>query len=66
MSGRTITSGESLSRDDEGCSVRAEVLEEVGQAVKEDKALGSSGRRSELIIAEAFGAHILLVNRRQL
>ena len=35
-----VTSREDLSRDDECRSVRPKVLEEVGQAVKEDEPLG--------------------------
>lgn len=34
---RTVTSRESLSRNHESCGIRAKVLEEVGEAVQEDK-----------------------------
>ncbi len=36
----TVTGGEGLSRDNERGNVRSEVLEEVGQAVEEDKIFG--------------------------
>ena len=42
MGGGTVTSGEGLSRNDEGGGVGAKVLEEVGQAVEEDEGLGAT------------------------
>ena len=39
MRSGSVTCGESLSRDDERCCVRAEVLEKVGKAVEEDEGI---------------------------
>lgn len=43
VSSRSITSREDFSWDDEGGGVGTKVLEEVGEAVKDDESLGSSG-----------------------
>lgn len=50
--GGTVTSGEDLTRDDEGGGVGAEVLEEVGHAVEEDEGLGSSRTGDKLVVSE--------------
>jgi len=50
--GGTVTSGENLSRNDEGRGVGAEVLEKVGQAVEEDESLGSTGSGDKLVVCE--------------
>lgn len=50
--GRTVTSGEDLTRNDEGGGVRPKVLEEVGQAVEEDEGLGATGTCGELVVCE--------------
>jgi len=50
--GGTVTSGESLSGNDEGRGVGAKVLEEVGEAVKEDEGLLSSFSASKLVVRE--------------
>lgn len=55
MCGRTVTSGEGLSRDNKGRCVWAEVLEEVGKAVKENESVSASGRGIQLVISETFG-----------
>lgn len=52
MCGGTVTSGEHLTRDDEGSGVGAEVLEEVGQAIEEDERLFTTIRSDELIVRE--------------
>lgn len=52
--GGPVTSREGLSRNNERGSVRPEILEEVGQAVKEDERLGSRVGLSQSIITEAF------------
>ena len=49
---RTVTSGEDLTRNDEGGGVGAKVLEEVGQAVEEDESLSATGRFDELVVCE--------------
>ena len=48
-----VTGGENLSRNNERGSVRPEVLEEVGQAVEEDKILGISVGLGQSVVAEA-------------
>ena len=48
-----VTGGENFSRNNERGSVRPEVLEEVGQAVEEDKILGISVGLGQSVIAEA-------------
>jgi len=50
--GRTVTSGEDLTRNDEGGGVGAKVLEEVGQAVEEDESLSATITGDELIVSE--------------
>ena len=50
--GGTVTSGEDLTRDNEGSGVGAKVLEEVCQAVEEDESLGSTTGRDELVVGE--------------
>ena len=52
MCSGTITSGEGLTRNDEGGGVGAEVLEEVGEAVEEDEGLGSTGGGGKLVVRE--------------
>ena len=52
MCGRTVTSGEDLTRDDEGGGVGAKVLEEVGQAIEEDKGLFATISSDELVVSE--------------
>ena len=49
-----VTRREGLSRDDECGGVRPEVLEEVGQAIKEDEPLGVSVSLGQSIIAKAL------------
>lgn len=53
MHGRTVASGKDFTRYDECGGVWAEVLEEVGKAVEEDKSLRSSGASSEFVVREA-------------
>lgn len=53
VSGRTITSGENLARDDEGGGIRSKVLEEVGQAVQKDERLLCRICGCKLVVAEA-------------
>lgn len=48
-----VTGGEDLSRNDERGSVRPKVLEEVGQAVEEDKPLRISVGLGQGVITEA-------------
>jgi hypothetical protein len=48
-----VTSGEDLSRHNEGGNVGAKVLEEVGEAVKEDEPLGVGMSFGQCVIAEA-------------
>jgi len=50
--GRTVTSGEDLTRNDEGGGVGAKVLEEVGQAVEEDESLSATIAGDELVVCE--------------
>ena len=50
--GRTVTSGEGLTRNNEGGGVGAEVLEEVCEAIEEDESLGSTGAGGKLIVGE--------------
>ena len=50
--GRTVTSGECLTGNDEGGCVGTKVLEEVGQTVKEDESLGSRLACNKLIVPE--------------
>ena len=50
--GRTVTSWEDLTGYDEGGGVGTEVLEEVGQAVEEDKGLASSPGFKKFTIPE--------------
>jgi len=52
MCGGTVTSGEDLSRDDEGGGVGAEVLEEIGEAVEEDEGLGSTMGGDKFVVPE--------------
>jgi hypothetical protein len=54
MSSRTITGGECLSRNDEGSSIRSEVLEEVGKAVKHNETFNRSGCSGESIVTETY------------
>jgi hypothetical protein len=49
-----VTGGEDLSRDNECRSVRAKVLEEVGQAVEEDEPLRVGVCLGQSIIAKAL------------
>ena len=53
MRGGTVAGRERLTRDDEGCRVGAEVLEEVREAVEERERLGARRRRGELVVPEA-------------
>lgn len=53
MRSRPVTSGESLSRNNKRSSVRAEVLEEVGEAVEEHECLLCPGGSGKLVISEA-------------
>ena len=53
MGGRTITSREHFSRDDEGCSVGTEILEEVGKAVKYHESLCCCRGCRQLIVTES-------------
>jgi len=53
MGRRTVTGRENFPRDDEGCGVRAKVLEEVRKAVQEDECLASCVGRVELVVAKA-------------
>lgn len=39
MGGRTITSGEGLSRNNESGGIRTKVLEEVGETVEENESV---------------------------
>ena len=50
--GRAVASRESFSRNDEGGCIGAEVLEEVGEAVKDNEALGSGRGSSEFVITK--------------
>ena len=50
---RTVTSGESLSRNNESGGVGTEVLEEVGQAVQEDESVLARGAGIHGIISES-------------
>ena len=52
VSGRAVASGESFSGNDEGGCIGAEVLEEVGKAVKDNEPLGSGRGSSEFVITE--------------
>ena len=54
MSSGPVTSGECLSRDDESRRIRAEVEEEVGEAVQEDKRLPRSFLRDKLVVTETY------------
>lgn len=49
---RTITSGEDFTRNDECSGIGSEVLEEIGEAVKEDESLVRGIRRRECTIRE--------------
>ena len=51
--GRAVARRERLPRYDEGRRVRAEVLEEVREAVEECERLGAGRRRGELVVGEA-------------
>lgn len=51
--GRAVTSGEGFSGNDEGGCIGAEVLEEVGEAVKDNESLGGGRGSSEFFITEA-------------
>jgi len=51
-----VTRGEDLSRNNERGNVRPEVLEEVGQAVQEDKPVGSVLGLGQRVIGEAHNA----------
>ena len=51
---RSVTSGESFSRDDEGGRVRTEVLEEVGEAVEEHESFRGGWGSDEFVVSEAF------------
>ena len=48
-----VTSGEDLSRNNERRNVRPKVLEEVGQAIQEDKPIGIILSLGQRIIGEA-------------
>jgi hypothetical protein len=61
MSSRTITSGECLSRNDEGSGIGSKVLEKVGEAIKHDETFNRSGCGSESIITETY-PRLALVN----
>jgi len=50
--GRAVASGEGFSGNDEGGCIGAEVLEEVGHAVKENERLGGGRGGSEFVITE--------------
>ena len=52
--GGAVARGEDLAGDDERGRVRAEVLEEVGEAVEEDERLGSGGCGGKFIISKAY------------
>ena len=52
VGGRTITSGEHFSGNNESRRVGAKVLEEVRQTVEEDEGLGSSSGCGELVVRE--------------
>jgi len=52
----SIASGEDLARNDKGCGVRAEVLEEVGHAVEEHERLFPTGRRFKFVVSETHDA----------
>lgn len=51
-----VTRREGFSGDNEGGGVRAEILEEVGEAIEEHKRLARRLRRDELVVAEAHAA----------
>ena len=53
VSGRTVTSGKGLSRNDERGGVRTKVLEEVGQTVEEHKRLLGRSGVSQFVVTEA-------------
>ena len=53
MRGRAIARRERLTRDYEGRRVGPEVLEEVGETVKEDKRLSAGVGSDELVVSEA-------------
>jgi hypothetical protein len=59
MSSRTITSGECLSRNDEGSGIRSKVLEEVGEAIKHNESFNRSGCRGDSIVTETYARLIL-------
>ena len=61
MSSRTITSGERLSRNDEGSGIGSKVLEKVGEAIKHDETFNRSGCGSESIVTETY-PRLALVN----
>jgi hypothetical protein len=54
MSSRTIAGGERLSRNDEGSGIGSKVLEEIGEAIKNDEAFNRSWCGGELSIAKAY------------
>lgn len=54
VTGRAITSGENFSRYNESSAVGAKILEEVGQAVEEDKSLLAARGGGELVVTEAY------------
>ncbi len=54
----SVTRREHLTRDDERGRVGAEVLEEVGQAVKEYEGSGSCGGSGEFIISETYRTEV--------
>jgi hypothetical protein len=56
MAGRGISGGEDLAGDDKGGRVGAEVLEEFGQAVEEDKRLLARVGGKHGVVAEAHAA----------
>ena len=51
--GGAVARRERLPRDDERGRVRAEVLEEVREAVEEDKRVARAVRRGEFVVGEA-------------
>lgn len=53
MRSGAITGRESLSGDDEGRGVGTEILEEVGEAVQEDKGLRGRGGLGQRVVAES-------------
>lgn len=55
MSGRSVSSGEDLSGNDEGGGVGSEVLEEVGETVKEHE---SSDVSLERIVSESHNGEL--------